>query len=140
MASLKIASMPRIRLILAWLVMAALPLQGFAAASMLWCGAAPAARVSQAHGHASDEGHGDHAHHAASSDSRHGHAAHADAKAGPDKQGHTCAVCASCCQVVAVNSFDPLPQVTAPPGAQPPHPHVRIATRIANLPDKPPRV
>jgi hypothetical protein len=132
--------MSRIRLILAWLVMAALPLQGFAAASMLFCGGGPAARASQAHGHASHPGHGDHAHHAAApSDSGHDHAAHADAKAGDDKQGHACAVCASCCQVVAVNSFEPSPQVTAPPGAQPPHPHVRVATRTATLPDKPPR-
>ena len=58
----------------------------------------------------------------------------------PRFQGHTCAVCASCCQVVAINSFEPLPQVTAPPGAQPAHPQVRVVTRIATLPDKPPRV
>ena len=134
--------MLRFRVLLAWLVMAVLPLQGFAAASMLFCGTAPAARVSQAHGH---DGHEGHPHHApAASTAGHDHAAHGHAAADPasadqDKQGHACAVCASCCQVVAVGGFNALARTGDAPSVQPPHPMIRVVTRTTSVPDKPPR-
>lgn len=140
--------MVRIRLLLAWLLMAALPLQGFAAASMLFCGVERAA-VSQAaaDGHVSHE-HGD------VSIAVHDHAAHghgfqdqakADTGAGSatqadqDQQGHGCPVCASCCQVVAIGGFEPFPQTTLAPSIELSSPIVRVVTRTATVPDKPPR-
>src|SRR5687767_9465283 len=99
--------MSRIRLVLAWLLMAALPLQGLAAASMLFCGAQIVAsaqtsrdgHVSHAPvGHAHDE-----AAQAASVDhAAHGHGSQDDAKGAPgssgasqadqDKHGHACPI------------------------------------------------
>jgi hypothetical protein len=142
-------SMLRLRLLLAWLLMAALPLQGFAAASMLFCGVERGA-VSQAAG----DGHASHQHGDAPT-SAHDHAAHghgsqdhhakADTGSGSapqadqDPQGHGCPVCASCCQVVGIGGFEPFPQTSAPPGVEPSSPVVRVATRTTTVPDKPPR-
>jgi hypothetical protein len=148
--------MSRFRLFLAWLVMAALPLQGFAAASMLSCGMAQASKVSQAgaldgHAHPAAEasaGHDGHAmrahatHAPASHDGTHsgagpgaGHGVHGD----HGKSAHSCPVCASCCQVAAVSGFQPLPMADPVPDAEPPQPVVRMATRTTTVPDKPPR-
>ena len=162
--------MSRLRLFLAWLVLAALPLQGFAAATMLFCGMEQAARVSQGGG---SDGHQERRHagsrpasavnahaHAAHAHESHGHAAQghltkqaanadpaADATAtagqgqqdGQGQQAHSCPVCASCCHLVAVSGFEAFPQVAAPPGARPGHPALRVSTRTATVPDKPPR-
>lgn len=143
--------MNRLRLLLAWLVMAALPLQGFAAATMLFCGMEQAATGSRGVAH-------DHAKHSHSgtavSASAHDHAAHAPAStdhaqadsgsgggatAGQDKQGHACPVCASCCHVVAVGGFAQVPQTAQAVSAKPSSPIVRVVTRTSSLPDKPPR-
>lgn len=143
-------SMSRIRLLLAWLVMAALPLQGFAAASMLLCGVDRAV-VAQAAG----DGHVGHEHRevapaAAHDHAEHGHGSHAEAKAdsgsgdrsaqaNQDKQGHACPICASCCHVVAMGGFEPFRQTSAPQSAEPDAPVFRVVTRTATVPDKPPR-
>jgi hypothetical protein len=139
--------MSRLRLLLAWLVMAALPLQGFAAASMLFCGMEQTARVSEAGDRHDSHRHSDAASSASAHDhAAHGHASKADsgsgktAKSGQDKQGHACPVCASCCQVVAVGGFEAFPQTSAPPGAGPTAPIFRVQTRTATVPDRPPRV
>ena len=130
--------MSRIRLLLAWLVMAALPLQGFAAASMLFCGMEQTARVSQV-----GDGHADHRHSdEVNSAVAHDHAAHghgASHKHAQDKQGHGCPVCSACCHVVAVGSFEAFPETSPPPGAEPSSPIFRVQTRTATVPDKPPR-
>ena len=132
--------MARFRLLLAWLVLAALPLQGFAAASMLFCGMEQAG-----HAHAAGPVRGAVAHdHAAHSHATANHAVSdvhsGDAgKAGQDQQAHACATCMSCCHVVAIGVFEPLQQATAAPGAEPSSPLVRIATRATSVPDKPPR-
>ena len=141
--------MSRFRLLLAWLVMAALPLQGLAAASMLFCGVDRAV-VAQA----SDDGYVAHEHRGSSQASSHDHGAHGHgsqdhAKSDPgsgkpatgdqDKQGHACPICASCCQVVALGGFEPFPQTSALPSSEPSAPVVRVATRTATVPDKPPR-
>lgn len=153
--------MPRFRLFLAWLLMASLPLQGMAAASMLFCGSATAARVAQAsggqpshHSPAAGATAPDHASGAPHDHSTHGHAAadtaeptHAGADAGspgvqkaPKTQnGHSCPICASCCQVVAVGGFVAFPQDSAAPSVLPSHPLVRVVSRATPLPDKPPR-
>lgn len=131
--------MSLLRLLVAWIVMAALPLQGLAAASMLFCGAAPAASSAHADHHGADGGH--HAHAAASG---HEHAAAGHHGAPGDGQeaaeaGHSCPICASCCQLMAVGGFEALPQVSAAPAIEPSAPPVRVTTRAASVPDKPPR-
>lgn len=124
--------MSRLRLFLACLVMAALPLQGFAAASMLFCGMGQLEGAAH-HNHAGHEhpipdvpqaglGHSDHP------------------KADQEKQGHACPVCASCCHVVAIGAFQSLQLTAHAPAVQPPASIVRVTTRTTTPPDKPPRV
>ncbi len=121
--------------LLAWLVMAAIPLQGLAAASMLYCGMG--------------------AHHDAQAESaataQHDHSQHAHGVDGKASKGagnvqqklpdaaHKCGVCASCCHSVAITElpqtavFAPLPQV------QWAEPFVLLHARPAVVPDRPPR-
>ena len=140
----------KLRLILAWLVMAALPLQGFAAASMLFCGLDRGAVAQPASGgRASDEHHHTAVHAAGVEHSAHEHESHSHAKAysgsgttepaDQDAKGHACPICASCCHVVAVGGVDPLRQTDIPPSVEPVAPVFRVATRVATIPDKPPR-
>lgn len=145
--------MSRIRLLLAWLLLAALPIQGFAAASMLFCGMERAA-VSQAavdgqRGHDSGSA-------APAAAARDMAASMADgmrpddqATASPDAgkvargdqgmQGHGCSVCALSCQVVAIVGLDPGSQTSPSQSAKPTSPVARVATRATTVPDKPPR-
>ena len=134
--------MSRIRFLLAWLLMAAIPLQGLAAASMLYCGMGMAhapvqGQVAVSTGTAVSGGH-DH--------SQHGHAAPAKvvkaagdtAKKLPDA-AHKCPVCASCCNLVAITEF-PLLAIMAPASqAELDEPFVLIHARPLPVPDKPPR-
>lgn len=148
--------MLKLRLVLAWLLMAALPLQGMAAASMLFCGSQAQARLTQG---ASQQGHHgamdigaahDHASHGHGT--AHGSHGHSPAAAGADQAGsqappgdegssqsHSCPICASCSQAQAVGGFDRLPITSAAPAVAPSQPPVRVPTRTLTLPDKPPR-
>lgn len=93
-----------VRIALMWLIALAVPLQGFAATSMLFC--APAHEAAAHHEHPGHDHvqHG-HAHHAAAPDA---HASagmnHDDAGAqSADKSSATkCSVCASCCSAVTM--------------------------------------
>lgn len=131
------------RVFLAWLVMAAIPLQGLAAASMLYCGmgahdagTAMASVDAPARGSAA----GGHEH------SQHGHAVAVEAKKVADdvKQklpdaAHKCGICASCCHSLAITEF-PQTVVFAPlPQAELADPFVVIHTRPTLVPDRPPR-
>ncbi|TWO63327.1 hypothetical protein FN976_28580 [Caenimonas sedimenti] len=138
--------MSRFRLFLAWLIVAAIPLQGLAASSMLFCGMgghhgpgklavmqadlAPSSRTASA-GH-------DH--------SKHSHAGDVQAKKTTDSAGkklpdiaHKCAVCASCCNVVAITEFPQLVAFAPVPQAELDEPFVLIHARPSQVPDKPPR-
>ena len=126
--------------------MAAIPLQGLAAASMLYCGMgahhgaeavvatvqAPASAqsgVTERHDH-----------------SQHGHGAAGEAKKIADEvkqklpdAAHKCGVCASCCHSLAIAEF-PQTVVFAPlPQAELAEPFVLIHTRPNLVPDRPPR-
>ena len=125
--------MSRIRLLFAWLVLAALPLQGMAAASMLFCGMGTTPKqVTSVAG-------SDHAH------ATHSHAADmaveqpaTDPAHLPDSS-HTCGICASCCSTVALTEpARPLAAASVPQigAAGPP---ALLHARTAALPDKPPR-
>lgn len=131
--------MLRFRLLLVWLVMAAIPLQGWAAASMLFCGMgahhAPA-QVAVAQQDAA--GHHDH--------SKHSHAAEVQVKKTADNTStklpdvaHKCGVCASCCHGVAIAEFPELVAFAPVPQAELAAPFVLIHARPSQVPDKPPR-
>jgi hypothetical protein len=135
-----------LRACLVWLALLALPLQGFAAASMLFCGAGGTGPISSgqvAKAHISDGAHHHHGDHGQSG--HHPAGAQADSAdapaqpAGPGDAGHRCGVCASCCNLAAIASFLPLIQPGAGPPADLPPVVLRVATRVALLPDKPPR-
>lgn len=96
------------RMALAWLLVAALPIQGYAAQTMLLCG--PANHQSSVIGSLAGHGH-DHARMADATTGGHAMAgmdvtAHDDDKAAPAKAKHTgkCSVCSTCCNVVAITT------------------------------------
>ena len=138
--------MSRIRLFLVCLVMTAVPLQGFAAASMLFCGVdngdavahfsvAPSGHQEH-HGSTAPEGH-DH--------SMHSHLAQTGMKTMPDagKQApdtsHACGVCASCCTAVAIAEIPRALAFAPPPHSHSAEPFILIQSRPSPVPDKPPR-
>ena len=132
-----------LRLVITWIVMAVLPLQGFAAASMLMCGqgAASMAAVHEQHaGHDQHHGSG-----VPDADSHgHAHAAHglvqdkAQSHAQADSS-HACDICASCCHTVALSEAPSLLPSADVPSADLPQPQLRLPTRVSPRPDKPPR-
>jgi hypothetical protein len=137
-----------VRLVIAWLVMAALPLQGLAAGSMLFCDQAShsTAAPGERHDHAAHE-------HAPGAQAAHEHAIHADDMASRLSQqddgaqadhaqaqsGHACPICASCCNLVALSETPTLSVGGASPMAPPLQGPARVVTRVAPAPDKPPR-
>ena len=124
------------RLLVAWLVLAALPLQGLAGASMLFCDQAGAA-VAAAGAHDGHADH-DHGHHqVAAQDGQEGHAADQHG-AGSGHGDHQCPICALC-QVVAIPETTPIVPSADAPSAELPQPRVLALTRAPPRPDKPPR-
>ena len=139
-ASLESIRMSRLRLLLFWLLMLAVPLQGFAATSKLLCDSAHGA-----HGYSSTHLHAQkHAHqHAQHVDAASQAAAHADdpslTAATTDGASHQCGLCAACCHAVAIaHQYQP---VFASPAPQADIPEIsaRIPSRGLRLPEKPPR-
>ena len=138
--------MTRFRHLLLCLMMLALPLQGFAAASMLYCGlhGDPAAKTLQVEMASS--------HHTMvdAAGTPHDHGKHAKtAQAGklttdaqkkqlPDAS-HKCGVCAACCSVIAISDFPPTIGVQLAPKAVLAEPFVLIQAVPTRLPEKPPR-
>ena len=141
--------MPRFRLFLVWLLMAALPLQGWAAASMLYCG--PAQREA-AHAQANAPAHDSHhvmheqmhsAHHGVDSDDH----AQFDTGALPpqdtgatDGASHTCGVCAACCHGLALAPTQHWDGLLPAPHANLAQPVALVLAGGSSVPDKPPRV
>ncbi len=143
----------RLRLIITWLLLASLPWQGAVAASMVMCQPVTQSasvlpetqqRVSPHAGHEGHAGHTGHAHgpaqpavdpgdlQSAGLDDAAGHGLQSDA-------GHHCAACSMCSHALAltttVHAFDSAP---APQDLVPGVP-LRLASRVAPIPDKPPR-
>lgn len=137
--------MPRLRVLLLWLLMLALPLQGMAAAAMVACGLPQPLSTSAAH-HAQPphaEGHEHaamHAHHAAPAGGHQAHAAdqHHDEHAKADSGIHKCSVCSACHAAALLNMHLPA-QAHALPQASPSMGSVAMASQAPRLPDKPPR-
>jgi hypothetical protein len=133
--------MPYLRLLLAWIIMVAVPLQGFAAASMLFCGTG-AAHHSQAasHAHPADVPAHDHAQQEPDSKVV---ADQGSAKASDDGNAtqltHKCGVCASCCHAVAITQAPQLHLPEGPAQADRAAPLRTASSRPSVVPDKPPR-
>lgn len=140
--------MSRFRLFLAWLIVAAIPLQGVAAASMLFCGPGPQHASAQVaatqHGKLLGAVDAKSAHDHA----EHGHDAEVQFKAknsGEDGSKklpditHKCGICASCCHSVAIAEFPQLVAFAPVPQAELDEPIVLIHARPSPVPDKPPR-
>lgn len=136
----------RIRLLLAWLLMAAVPLQGFAAASMVFCGTG-AAHHSQVQAQTSlalavkqvaQTGHHDHSSHSHADGSESDRSPNPISKGGDDPL-HKCGVCASCCLGVAITDFHRAPNFSSLQQAELAEPFVLIHARPSPVPDKPPR-
>ncbi|MDO8458936.1 MAG: hypothetical protein Q7T07_18710 [Burkholderiaceae bacterium] len=128
--------MPVLRILFAWLLIAAVPMQGFAAASMLFCGMGAqhqhAAEASEPHDHATPHSH--------TSDAAQGHAQAADPAQGASSDtGQKCSICAACCSGVALVGLDQVLAMTPAPQAALAEPFVLIHTLPTPVPDKPPR-
>ena len=122
------------RLLAAWLVLASLPLQGIAAASMLYCHQAVAAAVTVQGDHS---GHDQGRH--ASAAAHDGHASDHGQAADPGDADHKCPVCGGLCHVMGIPESTPVaPSADAPP-AELPQPRALALTRAPPRPDKPPR-
>lgn len=140
--------MVRLRVFLACLLLVAIPLQGLAAATMLFCGpsgpsvhaqqAAPAAQDQHAQHHGPPAGH-DHA--------MHQHAGHDEATGQADQPsngptadpGQKCSVCAACCHSVAITEAPSVPMLSPAPQTLSAEPPVAVHSRPSPVPDKPPR-
>ncbi len=127
-------------------MLAAVPLQGFAAASMLFCSAAiREAGTSQAQPMAAGyHGQADHASHRHADDTAanaHETAANASQASGtlPDV-AHACSICASCCYNVAITEFPSVVALASLPRADVAQPLLLPYSRPAPIPYKPPRV
>lgn len=136
--------MSRFCTFLLWLMMLALPMQGFASASMQYCGKGAEHTVVQA---PAESG----AHHAEASGDSHTHAMHAEAmqaagsEQAPNVQNqlpdaaHKCGVCASCCNLVGMTASTQTVAIRAAPNAAYIEPLARIHSVPSGLPEKPPR-
>lgn len=138
-------AMSRFRHLLLCLMMLALPLQGFAAASMLYCGmgAGHDAKAVQT------EIKSNHHPMADAMGLQHDHGKHDKTmqavKQSPDTQKqlpdstHKCGVCAACCSVIAIADFPQTLELQSSPKADLVEPFVLIHTVPSRLPEKPPR-
>jgi hypothetical protein len=148
--SLQFRPMYRVRLLVLWLMVFAVPLQAFAAAAMAFCEPASAAATAgaradhRAHGHSHAQGgEGDESHAAHAAD-RHASAAHHSDPTGDDSAAqssdtmHKCGSCGAChgtaltCTLeLAVFQGLPRADLIEPPSA--------VATVAPRLLDRPPR-
>lgn len=142
MPALTISLMLRFRAILLWLVMLAVPFQGYAAAVMMFCvSEAPsqASSVGATHDHAMhDHAAGDHATVAdVEKANAHDHAARGDSS----DASHACSACGNCgpCHAIAMISTLPALEIPGLPQAGLNAPSDAMRTVSPGVLDKPPR-
>lgn len=143
--------MSRIRRFLLCLMMLALPLQGFAAATMLYCGPGPTHQAMQKAMQiraAAQMSHQSHDHNAAAMMQHDHHAQPIDtavqtqtdqAQAQLPDATHKCGVCAACCSVLALTDVAHAIAVPSLPPSDLAEPFVLIDTVPSRQPEKPPR-
>ena len=140
--------MHRVRLFVLWIMMFAVPFQGYAAAAMVFCGSGHAgavaetsAELSRGHGHAPHRHSGGHAdpHHEAAQDAKQPakDSAGKTASAEPDAM-HKCGTCGAChatalTSTLEIAVFNDLPRADLAELA------VAVATLAPSVLDKPPR-
>ena len=126
-----------LRVLFAWLLMAALPMQGFAAASMLFCGMGVkhqhTIQASEPHDHVAMQGY--------ARGVEHGHAQASDPTppVTSTDTGHKCSICAACCNVAALVGLDYVVAMALAPQVELTEPFVLIHALATPVPDKPPR-
>jgi hypothetical protein len=137
--------MSRFRHLLLCLMMLALPLQGFAAASMLYCGMgtghdakAVQMEMGSSHHQMADAMVMPHKHDKQNTTAQAAKQSPGDQKQLPDSS-HKCGVCATCCSVIAITDFPQTVEVQSSPKADLVEPFVLIDTVPSRLPEKPPR-
>lgn len=119
--------------------MAAIPLQGLAAASALMC--APGVHGGGVQATTAPHDHED----GQQAQAEHSHATQAQLKTVDDPNQkvaatpHKCGVCAFCCHSVAIAEMPRIVAVTPAPQTPWAEPFVLIHSRPAQVPDKPPR-
>lgn len=134
--------MSRLRLFLAWMIMAAIPLQGFAAASMFFCKgdhhtqASSQAAVPSLAAAAGAHDHATHSHPAGLEATK---AADQAADAELPDAAHKCGACASCCHSLAIAGFPQWPAFAPFPQAGLAEPFLLIHAAPSQVPDRPPR-
>ena len=128
--------MLRLRALLLWLFMLALPLQGYAAAAMVYCALPGPATAAAAPDHADSHDHANHDHGTAMQHARHD-GADPGASGDPD-EFHKCSTCAACHASAMVGALPQLPLDERPRAdlAEPFDPPANPSLRV---PDKPPR-
>jgi len=135
--------MLRFRAILLWLVMLAVPFQGYAAAAMAFCAPGPAqpsvgaVHDHGAHDHASQQG-SEHHHVNASVDDGAGHHAAQNAQDAPSDTAHKCGNCAACHSVGMMPTLG-TSVLRGLPQADLAEPFRAMATVSPGVPHKPPR-
>jgi hypothetical protein len=131
--------MSRLRLLFFWLLVLLLPVQGFAAATKLWCGSAGAAGHQHLESAAANHSHGPQPAGLDRVDSHgHGDARTADS-ARMEAPVHQCGLCAACCHVVGVAPAHGSVPASAVPQSGLAEVTGRIADRCLGHPEKPPR-
>jgi hypothetical protein len=122
--------------------MFAIPAQGIAAASMLFCGQGTAHHAQAAqHKHPAGTPAHEHAQHQADFKpvpADNGEVQLGDGKSAPDLM-HKCSVCASCCNAMALPQTALLFAPDMPRQAGPAEPPMALHSRPLHVPDKPPR-
>ncbi|WP_260590714.1 hypothetical protein [Variovorax sp. DXTD-1] len=138
--------MYRVRLLVLWAMMFAVPFQGYAAAAMVFCGpghgthagAMAAAPTEPAGAHAHGDGHADHHHEAEHEAERSaGDSAGKTASAEPDAM-HKCGTCGAC-HGTALISTPQFAVLHGLPRADLVEPPLAMATLEPRVLDKPPR-
>lgn len=136
-----------LRSLIVWLVLLAVPFQGFASAAMLGCGPGHARPAAVAAPGVADGHHMQHdgAHEGAGDMSGHGHAAMAHdtpGEPGPPGHGngHACSACSACSIGAAIApAVLPALAVHAPPLPSVPSAERRVPSVHLALPERPPR-
>lgn len=135
-----------LRILLTWLLLAALPLQGFAGATTLLCGPAHHGAVASATGGPGGDGHpaaidGDRHHHDHASTHRvnEGEADAAVAAQALQGTGHSCSLCSAACHGLGIASQPAQVALASAPRVPLDEAFQRLASRPAPVPDKPPR-
>jgi hypothetical protein len=140
-------AMVRLRFLLACLLMAALPLQGLAAVSMMLCSAPASKAITMSdagHGHGHDAAaSASHDHHAPAADpGMPNHAVHAHGAAPADDgaaASHECGICGAGCHSVAITSTVAAVHLSTLAQASVATPVPQVHTRTTPVPDRPPR-